>query len=161
MTTASVAGGWWTFSNYGPITTTFTPAPSCTATDRLSLAVIYGDMTRVEFQVGCPTQTSDWDCMPPGTTTSATWYDEEKWVGTAGYYSPGLYCPSGWETIGMAARGEKSLSTSGFLTTSDMKAPYYEEPATLLASLLEPSQTMALCCPRYVCIALLKGILLS
>jgi hypothetical protein len=161
MTTASVAGGWWTFSNYGPITTTFTPAPSCTATDRISLAVIYDDMTRAEFQVGCPTSTSDWDCMPPGTTTSATWYDEEKWVGTAGYYSPGLYCPSGWETIGMAARGEKSLSTSGFLTTSDMKVPYYEEPATLLASLLEPSQTMALCCPRYVCIALLKGILLS
>ncbi|KAJ5516017.1 hypothetical protein N7527_007577 [Penicillium freii] len=90
---------------------------------------------------------SDWDCMPPGTTTSATWYDEKKWVASAGYYSPGLYCPSGWETIGMAARHDESLSTSGFLTTSEDKIPSYEEPVTLLASLLEPSQTIALCCP--------------
>ncbi|KAJ5456759.1 hypothetical protein N7530_012033 [Penicillium desertorum] len=123
MTTASVAGGYWTFENYGPITTTFTPAPSCTATDRLSLAHISNDMTRIQFQVGCPTSTSDWDCMPPGTTTSATWYDEKKWVASVGYYSPALYCPSGWETIGMAARDDKSLSTSGFLTTSEKKDP--------------------------------------
>jgi hypothetical protein len=86
--------------------------------------------------------------MPPGTTTSATWYDEKEWVASVGYYSPGLYCPSGWETIGMAARDGKSLSTSGFLTTSVKKIPSYEEPVTLLASLLEPSQTLALCCPR-------------
>lgn len=150
MTTASVYDGWWTFSNYGPITTTFTPAPSCTATDRLTLAVIYGDETRGQLQVGCPTPTSDWDCLPPGTTTSAAWYDEKKWIGAAGYYSPGLYCPSGWETIGMAARGDKSLSTSGFLSTLVDKIPYFEEPATLLASVLQPSQTMALCCPRYI-----------
>lgn len=150
MPTASVAGGYWTFSNYGPITTTFTPAPSCTATDRLTLAFIMDDMTQPQFQVGCPTSTSDWDCVPPGTTTSAVWYDEKKWVALAGYYSPGLYCPSSWETIGMAARGEASLTTSGFLTTSEDKIPYYEEPVTLLASLLEPSQTLALCCPRYV-----------
>jgi hypothetical protein len=148
MTTASVAGGYWTFENYGPMTTTFTPASSCTATDRLSLAWVNDDRTLVQFQVGCPTSTSDWDCMPPGTTTSATWYDEKKWVASVGYYSPGLYCPSGWETIGMAARDGKSLSTSGFLTTSVKKIPSYEEPVTLLASLLEPSQTLALCCPR-------------
>ncbi|KAJ5195792.1 hypothetical protein N7449_006271 [Penicillium cf. viridicatum] len=147
MTTAAAAGGYWTFENYGPITTTFTPAPSCTATDRLSLALIDDYGTQVQFQVACPTPTSDWDCMPPGTTTSATWYDEKKWVASAGYYSPGLYCPSGWETIGMAARDDKSLSTSGFLTTSENKIPSYEEPVTLLASLLEPSQTIALCCP--------------
>lgn len=48
----------------------------------------------------------------------------------------------------MAARDDKSLSTSGFLTTSERKIPSYEEPVTLLASLLEPSQTIALCCPR-------------
>ncbi|KAJ5311884.1 hypothetical protein PENANT_c022G06021 [Penicillium antarcticum] len=147
MTTAIVAGGYWTFENYGPITTTFTPAPSCTATDRLSLALIDEYMTQAQFQVACPTPTSDWDCIPPGTTTSATWYDETKWVASAGYYSPGLYCPYGWETIGMAARDDKSLSTSGFLTTMEDKIPYYEEPATLLANLLEPSRTMALCCP--------------
>lgn len=48
----------------------------------------------------------------------------------------------------MAARDDESLSTSGFLTTSENKIPSYEEPVTLLASLLEPSQTIALCCPR-------------
>ncbi|KAJ5165552.1 uncharacterized protein N7500_007382 [Penicillium coprophilum] len=147
MPTASVGGGYWTFENYGPVTTTFTPAPSCTATDRLSLAFIDYDRTLDQFQVACPTSTSDWDCMPPGTTTSATWYDEKKWVASAGYYSPGLYCPSGWETIGKAVRDDKSLSTSGFLTTSEKKIPYYEEPVTLLASLLKPSETLALCCP--------------
>ena len=150
MTTAAVYGGLWTFENYGPITTTFTPAASCTATDRLSLAAIYGDVTQVQFQVACPTSTIDWDCMPPGTTTSATWFDEKKWIASNGYYSPGLYCPSGWETIGMAARDQKSLSTSGFLVTSENQLPSWEQPATLLASVLEPSQTMVLCCPRYV-----------
>lgn len=50
----------------------------------------------------------------------------------------------------MAARGDKSLSTSGFLSTLVDKIPYFEEPATLLASVLQPSQTMALCCPRYI-----------
>lgn len=150
MTTAAVYGGLWTFENYGPITTTFTPAPSCTATDRLSLAEIYDDMTEMRYQVACPTSTSDWDCMPPGTTTSATQFDEKKWIASNGYYSPGLFCPSGWKTVGMAAQGDKSLSTSGFLSTSVEKIPYWEEPATLLASNLQPSQTMVLCCPRYL-----------
>jgi hypothetical protein len=150
MTTAAVYGGIWTFENYGPITTTFTPAPSCTATDRLSLAMIYDDMTDMRYQVACPTSTSDWDCVPPGTTTSASRFDETKWIASNGYYSPGLFCPSDWKTVGMAAQGDKSLSTSGFLGTSVEKIPYWEEPATLLASNLQPSQTMVLCCPRYL-----------
>lgn len=147
MPNASVYGGWYSFSNYGPVTTTFTPAPSCTATDRLELGLVVGDYTQVQYSVSCST-TGDWDCVPPGTTTSAASYDESLWVGTAGYYSPGLHCPSGWATVGMAARHDSSLSTSGFLTTSTKKIPYFEEPASLLASILEPSQTMALCCPR-------------
>ncbi|KAJ5152002.1 hypothetical protein N7492_010297 [Penicillium capsulatum] len=146
MPNASVYGGWYSFSNYGPVTTTFTPPPRCTATDRLGLGYVMRDYTHIQYSVSCSTA-SDWDCVPQGTTTSVTSYDESAWVGTAGYYSPGLDCPSGWATVGMAVRDDNSLSTSGFLTTSTEKIPYFEEPATLLASMLEPGQTMALCCP--------------
>ncbi|KAJ5670551.1 uncharacterized protein N7477_005914 [Penicillium maclennaniae] len=147
MTTAAVYGGLWTFENYGPVTTTFTPAPSCTATDRLSLAAIYGDITQVQYRVACPTSTSDWDCLPPGTTTSATWFDEKKWIASDGYYSPGLHCPLDWKTIGIAERDDETLSTSGYLVTPETEEPSWQQPATLLASALEPSQTMVLCCP--------------
>lgn len=137
------------FSNYGPLTTTFTPAPSCTTTDRIELASIRRGVTDVQYTVSCYT-TSDWDCRPPGTTTSARTYNESEWYGTAGYYSPGLYCPSGWTTVGMATRDWTSVSTSGFIAVTTAKNPYFEEPATILASLLSRHETMALCCPRCV-----------
>lgn len=161
----SVSNGWWTFTNYAPLTTTFTPAPSCTASDRLSLGYINHGYVYLEYGVQCTSDVHYHDCLPTATTTVTTMPtppNEKPWVGIGGYYSPGLYCPSGWETVGVAACDASStLTSSGILSTtpavtfssSDPMSYYYEtatwdDPATLLKSVLEPSQTMAVCCPR-------------
>jgi hypothetical protein len=142
------AGGPWTFSNYGPLTTTFTPPPSCTATDRLQLGQVTSDFPHYFYSVKCSSQTA-WDCVPTGTASSSTTYDDEKYIGSEGYYSPGLHCPSGWSTIGLAtADAHGSVSTSGFLVSTDLGEPYYPQPGTIMASILKPSETMAFCCPR-------------
>jgi hypothetical protein len=75
------------------------------------------------------------------------------------YFSPGLYCPSGWETIGMAARDTSSaLTSSGNLTEysydNDMKCPDFiydcADRGSLIKHALQPGETMALCGPRYI-----------
>lgn len=145
----------FTFQNYGPLTTTFTAPWSCDTTDR----VIYGwvddngldlyhggrsQCTKSEFAECYPSATAD---VTATTSYDRTWY---RWSGTQAYYSPGLYCPSGWATVGIAAvNDKKDISTSGVLSYST-STPYetFVYPPTLLASLLEPSQTLAICCPR-------------
>lgn len=177
---ASVSAGWYTFANLGPLTTTFTPAPSCTASNRVVLGYVNPDVV-IEFAAQCTSAFNYYtDCIPPFTTetvaptptfTPTSYEDYEEyvenminWEGAGAYYSPGLYCPSGWATVGMAARdASSSLTSSGVLvpteTTTTTKYsnddPYYymfdydyEYPASVLKGKLEPRQTMAVCCPR-------------
>ncbi|KAJ5190322.1 uncharacterized protein N7498_009307 [Penicillium cinerascens] len=150
MTTLSAGGGSWTFYNYGPLTTTYTPAPSCSATDRIFLGTIDSDgLPYLTYNVQCETTWFS-DCVPSATATPSVTSD--GWRASVGnYYSPGLYCPSGWETVGQAARdGNKPYTTSGVMSfgASD-RALYlsYDYIPTLLAKNLQPSETVALCCP--------------
>ncbi|KAL4974692.1 hypothetical protein BDW66DRAFT_139071 [Aspergillus desertorum] len=90
--------------------------------------------------------------------------------------TPGLYCPKGWKTVGMAGRDASSvLTSSGALaptTTTSTRTrtatptPYgdgyyddyddydyyldYVSPASVMKNMLEPKQTMALCCPDFM-----------
>ncbi|KAJ6112093.1 hypothetical protein N7523_008154 [Penicillium sp. IBT 18751x] len=153
LPTASVGGGWYTFENLGPATATFTPAPSCSATDRLQIGVIRSNYPEIGWNVQC-TSTGYDGCLPPTTTatapaTTSTGY-EEYW-GVGAYYSPGLNCPVGWATVGLAARdANQTLSYSGIMApTTTTTARYHsrENDATILANVLEASETMALCCP--------------
>ncbi|KAL2786959.1 hypothetical protein BJX66DRAFT_328201 [Aspergillus keveii] len=177
---ASVNAGWYTFSNLGPLTTTYTPSAHCTASDQMVLGYLntmpkYGGNVYGEWNVQCTTEISyGADCMPTTTEASTTtpaaftgtteeeyeeYLDAEiEWEGYEVYYSPGLYCPKGWTTIGMIGRdaGDKTTS-SGILsplvsttqTENPMTSGYYdyEDPASVMKSILEPRQTMALCCP--------------
>ncbi len=178
---ASVLAGWYTFSNLGPITTTFTPAPRCTAPDRIAVGYVNptGGNLVPKFAAQCTSEFNYYsNCMPTTTPASTTTspavtgmtVDEVEeylstlidWTGYGVYYSPGLDCPSGWETIGMAARDASStLTSSGILspattttvtryTTGNMYYYGYEDPASVMKDILEPQQTMALCCPKCV-----------
>lgn len=181
---ASVSAGWYTFTNLGPVTTTFTPAPSCTASDRVLLGYLNPTGNNLYLAYATePTSTPDFKgCTPtpsPTTTDSVEssvhiTSDEQMsafmahridWRGFGAYYSPGLHCPSGWETMGTAARdASSSLSSSGVFvptkaststqsySTDDMYYYMfnYEDPASVLKDLLEPKETMVACCPRYV-----------
>lgn len=173
---ASVSAGWYTFSNLGPITTTFTPAPSCTSGyTGIGYLNYHGDYLNLEYGLE-PTPWPKFDgCTPspsPTATASTTIHhlSEEQisafaaqyvdWVGYGYYHSPGLHCPSGWETIGLVARdASSSLTSSGLYvaattTNTDTKDPYNyyrldnEYPASVLKGILEPKETMVACCPR-------------
>lgn len=165
----SASNGWWTFTNEGALTTTYTPAPSCTSTDRLFLGYVNHGRVVSGYGVQCTSHVNYFACAPTPTTTITELPDPPthdgwagSWAGIGGYYSPGLYCPSGWETIGIAARdASSSLSSSGILSTppaiaissSDPYSFYYatatwDYAATIMKRELAPQQTMAVCCPR-------------
>ncbi|KAJ5368922.1 uncharacterized protein N7496_008682 [Penicillium cataractarum] len=139
MTTIAVVNdASWTFHNYGPLTTTFTPAPSCSACNA----------KRPPGQTAHPLRRSL--TVTPSPTTSPSDDDEDPWTSSVGnYYSPGLYFPSGWETVGVAGRdGDKAYTTSGAMNYgSSHWIPDFDYMPTLLAKNLKPSETVALCCP--------------
>ncbi|KAL4955763.1 hypothetical protein BDW69DRAFT_160001 [Aspergillus filifer] len=193
--------GWYTFTNLGPLTTTYTPAPSCTGSEAIGIGTLEADsFLWLEFQAQCTNPVDPFtDCVPKtteapkptstGLSDDFSDYDEYPYYAWGGdYYSPGVYCPSGWETIAMAGRDDNGkLTSSGNLgptptttTTTSTKTrilitgtptgldlddyedyyDYYEDydydydydttytsPISLLMTALEPSQTMALCCP--------------
>lgn len=150
MPSLSVTAG-WTFTNAGPLTTTFTPASTCTN----NVVVV---QTSPEVYLVAPVDCESYGelsgCTPTGTiTTTATSVDPNvPWE--ASYFSPGVYCPSGWTTIGGAARdADTTMSLSGFLnsnSSANVKYDDYVYGGIMLASILDPSETLALCCPRYV-----------
>ncbi|KAL4882160.1 hypothetical protein BJY04DRAFT_49580 [Aspergillus karnatakaensis] len=175
----SVLAGWYTFSNRGPLTTTYTPSPQCSGSDNIYLGYInpsYGNAV-AEFAVQCTTKLTYYsECMPTTTEKSTTarptftgtteeeyyeWEDSQiSYTGFGSYYSPGLECPSGWETVGLIGRDAgPSITSSGALspattttvtrytTGSDIYYYKYEDEASVMKSFLEPQQTMAICCP--------------
>ncbi|KAL4961597.1 uncharacterized protein BDV14DRAFT_180169 [Aspergillus stella-maris] len=177
---ASVNAGWYTFSNLGPLTTTYTPDPKCTASSQMFLGYLndmptYGGNVYPEWNIQCTTAVNYYDgCVPtstkPVTTTppAFTGTSEEEyedyisaqidWRGYDAYYSPGLYCPAGWTTIGLIGRDEGDTTTSSgilspLVSTTQTENPMtkgyydYEDPASVVKSVIEPKQTMALCCP--------------
>ncbi|KAJ5214939.1 hypothetical protein N7468_010618 [Penicillium chermesinum] len=148
MTTISHHDEQWTFFNNGPVTTTFTPAPTCLGTAEILLGTIGSENPYIMYSVQCDT-TSFPNCVPTATATPSL-APEDDWSASVGsYYSPGLYCPSGWATVGQAGRdGDKPYTTSGAMSWGAKdRTPYFDYMPTLLAKNLQPSETVALCCP--------------
>jgi hypothetical protein len=147
-----------TITNFGPLTTTYTPPPSCTTvtTDHIHYAVenvtgpFHGSPSCKRDSVG--------DCIPKGSS-----YDplESKraspWeLGFFNYHSPGIYCPKGWTTAAVLGHGENTGSQvrSGVFTNARIPGnahslPSILQPDEIWLRLLEPSETLAYCCPKY------------
>ncbi|KAJ5387203.1 hypothetical protein N7509_009744 [Penicillium cosmopolitanum] len=160
----SVSAGWYTYTNLGPITTTFTPAPSCTTSGRVAVGYMNTDGGNLYLEYytepikglsfsGCtPTSTPSITATPTSTgyltseeQVSAFLAERISWRAYGQYYSPAMYCPSGWETIGMVG-----LDASSSLTSTDDVYYYmfnYEDKASVLKDILKPKETMAACCP--------------
>lgn len=132
---ASVSAGWYTYTNLGPITTTFTPAPSCTDYVGLGYMNSASDFLILDFRTKAEINTNYDGCTPTTTpsvtaTPTSTGYftseeqlsafeaQEVSWRAYGAYYSPAMHCPSGWSTIGMAGR-----DASGTLTSSGIYVP--------------------------------------
>jgi hypothetical protein len=82
----------------------------------------------------------------------ATYRDQGFWQ----YFSPGVACPKGWTTAGTLAHGDKtgSVEKTGVFTQPPFPFPtpvdYLMTPEEIWLNVLEPSETFAYCCPRYL-----------
>ncbi|KAJ5094255.1 hypothetical protein N7456_010116 [Penicillium angulare] len=147
----------FTFSNWGPLTTTYTPPASCTtATNNVVLGIT--SYPGIEF-MGVSCDTPDYgDCIPTGSSKSksqASGYLDPRSLYQAGYFSPGIYCPSGWNTVGIASRDGNASVTSGGVFSPSTSVPTHvtrgeriNNPANVLMQILDPSETAILCCPE-------------
>ncbi|KAJ5988346.1 hypothetical protein N7481_003556 [Penicillium waksmanii] len=143
----------YTFTNWGQLTTTFTAPASCTTATGNYMIGLNTTAPVMEYAIQCSTLGYG-DCIPSGTVSHFTTInDNPKAVYNEAYFSPGLYCPSGWTTKGIAIRdADKSLSSSGVLSSGTRVSmptfiPQWQNPATLLMDLLDPSETLVMCCP--------------
>ncbi|KAH7173782.1 uncharacterized protein B0J16DRAFT_197341 [Fusarium flagelliforme] len=148
-----------TITNFGPLTTTYTPPPSCTAgtTDHL----LYAISNATTILHGAPTCDRDpiGDCVPEGSSYDAlTTKILNPWdLGFLNYHSPGVHCPKGWTTAAVLENGDGAASEvkSGvftntdtqFETPSDPDSPSVLGPNEIWPKLLEPSETLVYCCP--------------
>lgn len=140
-----------TLTNLGPLTTTFTPGPSCTALASQSNAGFifarsgYGnDLESANGpnfpygSVACTPQDLA-TCYPNGKERQsilATGYEF-----TQAYNSPGYHCPSGWTAVASATLPD--LSSNRTVPSG------YDAYATGFAlSAMASGETMTMCCPR-------------
>ncbi|KAJ5365420.1 hypothetical protein N7517_008306 [Penicillium concentricum] len=156
MPTASTLSG-YTFSNWGPLTTTFTAPTSCAT---LTSNVGAGEsipFPRLYYRAECSPE-YDWSCVPTGTITSLppqyTSLDlNPQNEMHKNYFSPGLYCPSGWATVGLASRdGDKPVTSSGVVSPiapvpTHFYFPFANTPENVFVQMLEPNETAVWCCP--------------
>lgn len=148
MPSASIISG-YTYENLGPVTTTFTVPSSCaTHSDKINVGASGSTQPNFEYGLQCET-VGGWDCIPSITGPTITTIDTSptQWF-KAGYYSPGLYCPADWVTVGVASwNGDGSLISSGVLAPTTT-AQELQRDGELFLSILDKSETAVLCCPR-------------
>ncbi|RFN54732.1 hypothetical protein FIE12Z_966 [Fusarium flagelliforme] len=137
--------------NLGPLTTTFTAPSSCaTGTDHI-VFVNASDPVHIGGIPTCGT-TKFGDCLPSGSARDDVFHQTTEWVqGQYVYYSPGIACPSGWRTVGALKHDGDESSASGALaspTWGDIGGALRPlPPQEFWLGLLDPSETLAFCCP--------------
>jgi hypothetical protein len=139
----------FTFTNYGPLTTTFTPPASCQSEEKyVQIASIYSAHLG-EWLADCSLTYGD--CLPSGTVTTApppSNTDSPLAAFEVPFFSPGLQCPLDWTTVGTAWRAGDRITTSGVFEAE--AHTIYRWPVDVLPSILSQGETAVLCCPRYV-----------
>ena len=151
----------YTISNLGPLTETFTAAPSCaTLTDKVQVALATLPEAN-QFVPECTAWTYS-DCYPSGSAIDAAFASNDIENPLAGYtlryFSPGLVCPTGWTTAGVATKSKDgSITSSGpafvLPTTESLGslAHIYQNPLpNILLGVMDQEETAVLCCPRSV-----------
>lgn len=140
-----------TLTNLGPLTTTFTPAPSCTALASQSSAGYifarggYGNglapANGPNFAYGsvaCTPQDLA-TCYPNGRERQSILASGYEF--TQAYNSPGYHCPDGWAAVASATLADMSGSRA-------VPSGYDAYATGFAVSALASGETMTLCCPR-------------
>jgi hypothetical protein len=145
----------WTLANWGPGPTVFEASASCTQS-----ALYYADRDSPELVLALESclPTTTLDCYPEPTETTLIDDYYENWRNIP-YWSPGPDCPSGWESVGEAARsGSSAPVSSGIFTVYNRDTDWLDDlddddPIAFgyqdaIGALLAPSETAIACCPR-------------
>ena len=95
------------------------------------------------------------DCFPSGKERDSSALRSTPMRRTLMYFSPGVACPAGWKTVGALAHTESGkFSASGVLAEgpplSDLERARNVWRTDAWKSLLDESETLAYCCPKYV-----------
>jgi hypothetical protein len=156
MQTATSLSG-FSLTNNGPLTTTFTAPASCSTTYETMLGAAT-DPTDIQWRAQCL-----WlppvDCNPAGSVIQSIDSSAEGSNPTAGmilvYHSLRFVCPSGWATVGAAAKlNPTSTSISGAFTQYDAivtgsQFPFFEPDLDVFPAALNPGETAVVCCTRF------------
>lgn len=107
----------FTFTNVGPLTTTWTAPQSCVTQSDVYLAITgYPDLPYMSSK--CDSSPLG-NCYPGGATQidEIASMNEDRWFGgVVAYYSPGLFCPDQYTTAGVAIKdGDGRLVSSSGL----------------------------------------------
>lgn len=152
----------YTFNNWGPLTTTWTAPASCQSIQSENLYIAYASTPTINVaKVACGVDTGYWSCYPTGTITNiptaTSWFDDPRSAEFyQTYYSPGLYCPSGWGPVATASRNAtQTVEWNGAfdpaITSPVSNLVLLENLANnVFLQVLAPSETAVLCCPKYV-----------
>ncbi len=152
------SSGSYTFSNLGPLTTTFSAAASCaTGTDHAAVALVStpGPEPLLDFSLDCSVRPLG-SCFPsgPGVDSFASEVQTNPAAATRiQYFSPGLICPSNWATIGTVGR---ATGIGGYTSTGVFTAPtpaptqLFNPSLNILYNAIDPGETAVACCPRCV-----------
>ena len=147
-------------TNFGPLTSTFTADAICATNTGILQLASKESPNAIIFNTDCKLATVG-TCFPSGSALDArasTVFDDagDNFIG---YFSPGIACPSGWNTVGVAAKGgDGKMSTTGIFarpkgldaTPSPSGVPLFNPPMNAFTAALDAGETAAVCCPRYI-----------
>lgn len=153
------------------MTTTYTAPSSCSTENafvQLGQSYSFSDVNTtsvvpIGFSCGQAVPTIG-SCLPSGAKLDEDYSSVDTNVvqtaTTLGYYSPGLACPSGWDTVGVATKSNGGSITSsgvGFAAPTgldEVDLSYIQNvgPNVLLAG-MDDGDAAVLCCPRCVSVS--------
>ncbi|KAF6805985.1 hypothetical protein CSOJ01_09127 [Colletotrichum sojae] len=152
------------FTNIGPLTTVWTPPASCTTQAPHLVLARPADDDRVGVRWGsqrCDTNETEpiGDCLPSGSALDAlhsSIMSSGNWGnGYWNYYSPASQCPSGYVTVGIAAKGSQGIvSSSGAFVPPVVTEQYdpalsgFNPPMNIFLEILDDGETAIACCPE-------------
>ena len=138
-------------TNIGPLTTAFTAAPTCLSGSDSNkdarIEVVLAEDIRVPLGViNCTQGPVPTECLPSGDVLSSLVEAKSSSVGQGQlpYFSPGIKCPDGWETVG---RMMPSASGSGNGVFTETVTATGLNLAVIYDNILEAEETVAWCCP--------------
>ncbi|KAH6677013.1 hypothetical protein F5X68DRAFT_264197 [Plectosphaerella plurivora] len=147
------------FHNLGPLTTVFTtPAAECTAVPTASSGLAFFGQPHVLYLPvdNCEVNTFNPECAANGEELDklTNEHDVLPW-NVFGYHSPGLHCPSGWETVGVIAMNNGTPSATGlfsptvftYVPEETYTFPPIDFVANMFTSVIGPTETGVACCP--------------